>query len=223
MRNVYHEQLDQLHRELKEMGVLCKQAVRFAVRAASSGNAAMGDLVKEADSQIDRKERDIEALCMKLLLKQQPVASELRDISATLKMVADLERIGDQASDIAEIARFTAGNSGDIDQDLTAMSAAVIRMVNDSISAFVQRDLNLAREIIAYDDVVDRLFQNIKEELIQAIAKDSSNGERWLDDLMVAKYLERIGDHATNVAEWAEYAILGRRSKNGVMPENEQP
>lgn len=221
MRNAYHQQLDQLHRELKEMGVLCKQAVRFAVRAASSGNAAMGELVREADNQIDRKERDIEALCLKLLLKQQPVAGDLRDISAALKMITDLERIGDQASDIAEMARFTAGNDGDIEQSLTVMSAAVIRMVNDSISAFIQRNLNLAREIIAYDDVVDRLFQGIKEELIQAIARDAANGERWLDDLMVAKYLERIGDHATNVAEWAEYAILGRRSKNGEMIEDD--
>lgn len=221
MRNAYHQQLDQLHRELKEMGVLCKQAVRFAVRAASGGSAAMSDLVREADSQIDRKERDIEALCMKLLLRQQPVASDLRDISAALKMITDLERIGDQASDIAEISRFTAGSGGDIDRDLTDMSAAVIHMVNDSISAFVQRNLNLAREIIAYDDVVDRLFQKIKEELIQAISKDAANGERWLDDLMVAKYLERIGDHATNVAEWAEYAILGRRSKNGELDEDD--
>lgn len=221
MRNAYHQQLDQLHRELKEMGVLCKQAVRFAVRAASDGSAAMSDLVREADSQIDRKERDIEALCMKLLLRQQPVASDLRDISAALKMITDLERIGDQASDIAEISRFTAGSGGDIDRDLTDMSAAVIHMVNDSISAFVQRNLNLAREIIAYDDVVDRLFQKIKEELIQAISKDAANGERWLDDLMVAKYLERIGDHATNVAEWAEYAILGRRSKNGELDEDD--
>lgn len=175
----------------------------------------MGDKAKEADGKIDRKERDIEALCMKLLLKQQPVAGELRDISAVLKMITDLERIGDQASDIAEITRFTRGRNGKVGTDLDTMSADVIRMVNDSITAFVQRDLSPAREIIAYDDVVDDLFDRIKDELISAIAEDVGNGAVWLDMLMVAKYLERIGDHATNVAEWAEYAMIGKGSKNG--------
>lgn len=215
MRNAYHEQLDELHAELKEMGVLCEQAVSFAVKAASTGSALMGEKAKEADSRIDRKERDIEALCMKLLLKQQPVAGELRDISAALKMITDLERIGDQASDIAEIARFTQGNNGSAAADLDRMAANVTGMVNDSITAFIQRDLNLAREIIARDDAVDELFDQIKSELIVAIAADATRGEIWLDMLMVAKYLERIGDHATNVAEWAEYAITGKRSKNG--------
>ena len=217
MRDTYHAQLDELHNELKEMGALCEQAVSFAVKAASTGSSTMGDKAKEADSKIDRKERDIEALCMKLLLKQQPVAGELRDISAALKMITDLERIGDQASDIAEIARFTQGRNGSVAGDLDKMSASVIRMVNDSITVFVQRDLGLAREIIAYDDVVDDLFDRIKGELISAIAEDAANGAIWLDMLMVAKYLERIGDHATNVAEWAEYAITGKRSKNGKL------
>ncbi len=215
MRDAYHAQLDELHAELKEMGALCERAVSYAVKAASTGSILMGDKAQEADSQIDHKERDIEALCMKLLLKQQPVASELRDISAALKMITDLERIGDQASDIAEIARFTLGNNGSVAATLDQMAASVTRMVVDSITSFIQRSLSLAREVIARDDTVDALFDRIKGELIAAIAADAENGERWLDMLMVAKYLERIGDHATNVAEWAEYAITGRRSKNG--------
>lgn len=219
MRDSYHAQLDELLDELIEMGVLCEQAVSYAVKAASTGDGEMSNKAMETDGRIDRKERDIEALCMKLLLKQQPVAGELRDISAILKMITDLERIGDQAADIAEIARFTRGRNGNAAEDLDKMSADVIRMVNDSITAFVQRDLSLAREIIAYDDVVDDLFEQIREDLIKQIAEDADNGAIWLDMLMVAKYLERIGDHATNVAEWAEYAITGKRSKNGKVEE----
>ncbi len=219
MRDAYHAQLEELHAELKEMGALCERAVTCAVKAASTGSTLMGDKAQEADSQIDHKERDIEALCMKLLLKQQPVASELRDISAALKMITDLERIGDQASDIAEIARFTLGNNGSVAATLDQMAQSVTRMVVDSITSFIQRSLSLAREVIARDDTVDALFDRIKGELITAIAANSEDGERWLDMLMVAKYLERIGDHATNVAEWAEYAITGRRSKNGKLEE----
>ena len=214
MRDAYHAQLDEMHRELREMGLLCEQAVTDAVKAASSGNQTVGERAKEAESRIDRKERAIEALCMRLLLRQQPVAGELREISAALKIITDLERIGDQASDIAELARFTARQSGSVAADLESMSTSAIHMVSGSITALIRHDLSLAREIIAYDDVVDALFDRIKRDLVCAIAKDASDGERYLDVLMVAKYLERIADHATNVAEWAEYAITGRHEGN---------
>ena len=171
---------------------------------------------------IDKKERDIESLCLKLLLQQQPVASDLRDISSALKMISDLERIGDQASDIADLYRYTSGAVDKTSADLREMAQESVKMVNESIDAFVRRDLVMAREVIAYDDVVDRWFERIKTDLIAAISADNTKGEYYLDLLMVAKYLERIGDHATNIAEWVEYSILGKRSKDGVFPDEEQ-
>ena len=167
-------------------------------------------------------ERDIESLCLKLLLKQQPVASDLRDISSALKMISDLERIGDQASDIADLYRYTSGAEDKTSADLREMAQESVKMVNESIDAFVRRDLVMAREVIAYDDVVDRWFERIKTDLIAAISADNTKGEYYLDLLMVAKYLERIGDHATNIAEWVEYSILGKRSKDGVFSDEEQ-
>ena len=176
----------------------------------------------EVDAGIDKMERDIESLCLKLLLKQQPVASDLRDISSALKMISDLERIGDQASDIADLYRYTSGAEDKTSADLREMAQESVKMVNESIDAFVRRDLVMAREVIAYDDVVDRWFERIKTDLIAAISADNTKGEYYLDLLMVAKYLERIGDHATNIAEWVEYSILGKRSKDGVFPDEEQ-
>ena len=151
--------------------------------------------------------------------KQQPVAADLRRITAALKMVTDLERIGDQASDIAELARFI--RKGGKHEHLHEMAREVIRMVSDAVEAFVHLDLEQARAVIAYDDVVDRWFNQIKTDLVEQIAADKSTGEELLDIFMVAKYLERIGDHATNLAEWVEYAQTGARSKNGhwVSPE----
>ena len=156
----------------------------------------------------------MEYLCRKLLLQQQPVAKDLREVSSALKMISDLERIGDQAADIAELTRFMRLPEGTGRQRIDEMSQAVIRMVTDSVDSFVKRDLELAREVCREDDQVDELFNKIKEELIDMIAKDASSGELWLDLIMVAKYLERIGDHATNVAEWVEYAITGVHPSN---------
>ena len=171
------------------------------------------------DGEVDDMEREIETLCTKLLLKQQPVAADLRRITAALKMVTDLERIGDQASDIAELARFI--RKGGKHEHLHEMAREVIRMVSDAVEAFVHLDLAQARAVIAYDDVVDRWFNQIKSDLVEQIAADKSTGEELLDIFMVAKYLERIGDHATNLAEWVEYAQTGARSKNGhwISPE----
>ena len=221
MRSRFDEQLAQLERELIEMGALCEESIALA--AKSLGDGSLARQVAPLDTEIDRKERDIESLCLKLLLQQQPVASDLRDISSALKMISDLERIGDQASDIAEISRYTSQTEGDeCLNDLREMAAETVKMVTESVDAFERHDLVLAREVIRYDSVVDRWFDRIKGDLIAAIGKDNSRGEYYLDLLMVAKYLERIGDHATNVAEWVEYSIVGRRSKDGVMPEEQK-
>ena len=223
MREAYNEQLHTLHRELRDMANLCEQAVSMAVQAVTRRETDLVEQVRGVDGFIDKKERDIESLCLKLLLQQQPVASDLRDISSALKMISDLERIGDQASDIAEISRYTSQNEGDeCLNDLREMAAETVKMVTESIDAFERHDLVLAREVIRYDSVVDRWFDRIKGDLIASIGKDNSRGEYYLDLLMVAKYLERIGDHATNVAEWVEYSIIGRRSKDGVLPEEQK-
>ena len=222
MRNVYNEQLRMLHQNMTEMGAQCESAVSLAVQAVTLGSEELAARVFEVDAGIDKMERDIESLCLKLLLKQQPVASDLRDISSALKMISDLERIGDQASDIADLYRYTSGAEDKTSADLREMAQESVKMVNESIDAFVRRDLVMAREVISYDDVVDRWFERIKTDLIAAISADNTKGEYYLDLLMVAKYLERIGDHATNIAEWVEYSILGKRSKDGVFPDEEQ-
>ena len=219
MRNAYNEQLQTLHRELTEMGAMCETAVSLAVQAVTLGDTALAAQVYEVDGRIDKAERDIESLCLKLLLQQQPVATDLRVISSALKMITDLERIGDQASDIAEMSRFTAGGDDKCASDLREMAKEAVKMVNESIDSFVKKDLVMARSVIAYDSVVDRWFERIKTDLIACISEDNTRGENYLDQLMVAKYLESIGDHATNIAEWVEYSILGRRSKDGVMSE----
>lgn len=222
MRDVYNEQLRMLHQNMTEMGAQCETAVSLAVQAVTLGSEELAARVFEVDAGIDKMERDIESLCLKLLLKQQPVASDLRDISSALKMISDLERIGDQASDIADLYRYTSGAVDKTSADLREMAQESVKMVNESIDAFVRRDLVMAREVIAYDDVVDRWFERIKTDLIAAISTDNTKGEYYLDLLMVAKYLERIGDHATNIAEWVEYSILGKRSKDGVFPDEKQ-
>ena len=206
MRNKFEEQLERLHVELIQMGALCEDGISAAAEALLQNNPGLAQTAIDAEREIDQKEREVENLCIKLLLQQQPVAKDLREISAALKMISDLERIGDQASDIAELVPYvhleegTGLHSGD-------MARAVIRMVTDSVDSFVKRDLDLARAVYTADDKVDALFDQVKQELIGMIAKDASRGEQCMDLLMVAKYLERIGDHATNVAEWVEYSI----------------
>lgn len=222
MRKTFQEQLAYLHREMIEMGCLCEEAISLAIRALVNNEEALIHKVISVDSQIDQKERDIEALCLKLLLQQQPVASDLREISSALKMISDMERIGDQASDIAEIAEYMMGLSSQTEGDLKEMAKETIKMVTESIDSFVKRDLNLARAVIAYDDVVDQWFVRIKADLIRMISQNNAMGEYYIDFLMVAKYLERIADHATNIAEWVEFSITGVRSKNGHILESDQ-
>ena len=209
MRNKFDEQLERLHVELIQMGALCEEAISAAAEALLKGDRELARTAIEAEREIDQKERDVESMCLKLLLQQQPVAKDLREISAALKMISDLERIGDQAADIAELTRFVRLPDGSGLLHIADMARAVIAMVTDSVDSFVRRDLTLAHSVCAADDRVDQLFEQVKEELIAFIAADAAAGEQGLDLLMVAKYLERIGDHATNVAEWVEYSLTG--------------
>lgn len=220
MRDVYNQQLNTLHDKMIAMGGLCQDAISLSVKTLTEDEDRAKKLearVFAIDSEIDEQEREIERLCTRLVLKQQPVASDLRSLTSALKMVTDLERIGDQASDIAELAHFVRQSDDTCKDHLEKMADETIRMVSESVEAFVHLDLNLARAVIAYDDVVDGWFDRIKKELVQWIAKAGDEGKRegYLDTLLVAKYLERIGDHATNLAEWVEYAITGARSKDG--------
>ncbi|MCF0124087.1 MAG: phosphate signaling complex protein PhoU [Ruminiclostridium sp.] len=218
MRDRYHKQLKQMYSMMVEMGTLCQDAIGVSVKTLSGEEETARKLEEHVflvDSEIDEKEREIETVCTKLLLQQQPVATDLRRITAALKMITDLERIGDQASDIAELAPFLRKYHPDGKTKLEQMADEAIRMVRESVDAFVHLDLELARSVIAYDDVVDGWFHRIRTDLIEIISRDSSRGGECLDIFMVAKYLERIGDHATNLAEWVEYAITGQRSKDG--------
>ena len=210
MRNRFDQQLEQLHAERITMGGLCEPAIAAAVDAATKGDGDMAKAAIADDSKIDEMERSIEHLCLKLLLQQQPVARDLRTISSALKMISDMERIGDQATDIAEIAQFIQGRHEQTNETLHTMATAAISMVKEAVRSFVERDQALARKVIGDDDVVDQLFVVTKTRLIDFIAKDSTQGEYYLDLLMIAKYLERIADHATNIAEWVLFSITGR-------------
>lgn len=208
MRNRFDEQLELLNVELIRMGALCEDAISGACKVLL-GESDLTEMVYATDKEIDQKERDIENLCLKLLLQQQPVARDLRLISSALKMISDMERIGDQAADIVEIAAYMKESKLESNIHIADMAAATIRMVTESIDSFVKKDLEIARKVILSDDVVDRLFDRVKEELIGLIAMDKKNGEFCIDLLMIAKYFERIGDHATNIAEWVEFSIMG--------------
>ena len=213
MRNRFDEQLNTLNNELITMGALCEEAISSAVKLLIDNDVKMKENVLETDKQIDQKERDIETLCMKLLMQQQPVASDLRTISSALKMISDMERIGDQASDIAEIAEYAYGSGMESETHIADMARATIQMVTDSIDSFVKKDIDLAHTVIRHDNIVDDLFDKVKDELISAIEQKSANAGALIDLLMIAKYFERIGDHAENIAEWVIYSITGKHAE----------
>ena len=213
MRNRFDEQLNTLNNELITMGALCEEAISSAVKLLIDNDVKMKENVLDADKQIDQKERDIETLCMKLLMQQQPVASDLRTISSALKMISDMERIGDQASDIAEIAEYAYGSVMESETHIADMARATIQMVTDSIDSFVKKDVALAYTVIEHDNTVDDLFDKVKGELIFAIENKAANAEALIDLLMIAKYFERIGDHAENIAEWVIYSITGKHAE----------
>ncbi len=210
MRNRFDTQLEILNGELTDMGAMCEDAIACAVRALLYRDMELAAKAKTIEIEIDRMESDIESLCLKLLLQQQPVARDLRLISAALKMITDMERIGDQAADIAEIVTYIDLSRSISQLHIREMAEACIKMVSESVESFVRRDLELANAVIAYDDVVDGLFAKTKTELIGLISDDRSFGEQALDLLMIAKYLERIADHATNVGEWVVFSITGK-------------
>ena len=209
MRNRFDEQLFELNREIIEMGSMCEEAIASATQAMIKGDTELAAKVKNNSSVIDHMERDIESRCMKLLLHQQPVACDLRLISAALKMITDMERIGDQAEDIAEIVIFLDGHTIEEMQLIGEMARETIDMVTASVDAFVKKDVELAKKVIAQDDVVDDYFSEIKHGIIALLAEYAIDGESMLDFLMISKYLERIGDHATNIAEWVIYSVTG--------------
>lgn len=218
MRSRFDQELEALNAELIEMGILIEEAINRSVEALIKQDAHLARQVVEDDIVINQKERDIERRCLKLLLQQQPVASDLRIISSALKMITDMERIGDQASDISEITQRLVGAEY-IKKivHIPMMAEATIKMVKDSIDAFIDHDKDQARAVIKYDDVVDDLFDIIKNDLIKLIQKDAKNGEQAVDLLMVAKYLERIGDHAVNIASWVVFSITGKHKNERVF------
>ena len=209
MRNRFDQQLEKLNVELVTMGALCEDALTYAIRALFDRESDMAERAEEAEKQIDQMEREIEAICMRLLLQQQPVARDLRVISSALKMIGDMERIGDQAADIAEIVKYLKEDDVPNLRHLREMSDFAAGMVTASINSFVRQDLDLAKKVILDDDVVDGYFEKVKEALIGLIADGDIDGAFLLDILMIAKYIERIGDHATNIAEWVVYSSTG--------------
>lgn len=209
MRNRFDEQLELLKTHMIQMGALCEGAIANAVKALTEGSTELAKKAIAADEEIDQKEKDIEALCLRLLLQQQPVARDLRQISSALKMITDMERIGDQAADISEITILGNIKAAHDTNHIEDMAKATIKMVTDSIDAYVRQDMELVKAVIEYDDIVDDLFNEVKEDMIRLIGIDSGNGEAAIDLMMIAKYFERIGDHATNIAEWVEFSITG--------------
>ena len=211
MRNRFDEQLHILNHELLEMGGLIERAIRNATDALENQDVEAALQAIATETEVNQAEREIEALCMKLLLQQQPVARDLRLISSALKMITDLERIGDQAADIAELVVFLSKEPYIKPlHHLPQMAEKAIGMVSGALDAFVQKELTLAQQVMGMDDEIDGLFVTVKDELITLIRNDAAAGSQAIDLLMIAKYYERIGDHAQNIAEWVEYALTGR-------------
>ncbi len=220
MRNRFDMELQKLDCELIQLGAMIERAIAGTAKALINDDARQAREIVALDDEIDHKERDIERLCLRLLLQQQPVARDLRLISAALKMITDMERIGDQAADIAELAILFAEDTHKPThlKHIDDMARATIKMVSESVDAFVKKDLQLVHQVIAYDDVVDDLFDEVKKDLVGMIAENCACGEQSqygdhaehvIDLLMIAKYFERIGDHATNIAEWVEFSMTG--------------
>ncbi len=209
MRSKFDMQLEILNNSLIEMGAMCEKAISSAIKALLENNISLAKKVMESVKDINQAEKDIEAMCLKLLLQQQPVARDLRQISSILKMITDMDRIGVQAGDIAEIVTFANLSKSKDRVHIADMAEATIKMVTESINAFVKKDLELANKVIAYDDVVDDLFVKVRNGIVDLISKDKRHGEQAIDIIMIAKYLERIGDHATNIAGWVAFSITG--------------
>ena len=209
MRDFFQEQLNELKRELTIMGASCEEIIALASHALTDMDEDLVRKVETIGAQIDESERTIETICMKLLLRQQPVARDLRQISAAMKMITDMERIGDQAEDIVEIVPYMNAHPDEKFPKIREMAKAAQAMVTEAVDAYVKQDLNMARKVMAHDDVVDSYFSQVKSGIIDIIAAEPAHGEYALDLLMIAKYFERIGDHCTNIAEWVEFSVTG--------------
>ena len=211
MRSKFDEQLTQLHKELITMGALCEESIAMAAQALTEGNLQTAEQIFDLTLQVRQKEREIESRCMRLLLQQQPVAKDLRLISSALKMVTDMERIGVNSGDIAEILLMRHITAADDTLNIQDMAQAAIKMVTQSIDAFVKLDTELAKAVIAYDDVVDEHFDRAKGLLLELLQQNAVNGDYAMDLLMIAKYFERMGDHAVEIAKCVLFAIKGQK------------
>lgn len=208
MRSKFDKQLKNLNEEMIQMGTMIEENIRKAIEALVKSDVAMAREIMEGDSAIDQKQRDIESICFNLLIQQQPVAKDLRAITAAMKMVTDMERIGDHAADISEITIMLSDAEKISGYDtIIKMATEASVMLIKSVDAFAEKDKIKAKEVIEQDDVVDDFFDKVKDELIELIKNDPKRGEQEIDMLMIAKYLERIGDHATNIAEWVIYSL----------------
>lgn len=210
MRATFDEQLDILNKEMITMGMLCENAISRAAESLLAGNIPLAKSINDILDHINQKEREIEGICMRLILQQQPVATDLRVISSAMKMVTDMERVGDQSADIGEIVTMGKIKISEETQIFQNMSAAVIKMVSDSLDAFVKKNKDLALSVIKYDDVVDDYFISMRKDLVALISREPDSGESAIDQLMIAKYFERIGDHAVNIAKWVIFSITGK-------------
>ena len=209
MRNLYQEQLWNLNQELIQMGAACEEIIDLAAKALTQYSPELEEKTKQVGAVIDESERTIETICLKLLLRQQPVASDLRKISAAMKMITDMERIGDQAEDIVDLIPKMERGAEEKYPQIQEMAKAAQYMVTQAVDAYVKQDLPLAKMVMDYDDVIDRYFNQIKHDILDIIAANPNEGEYALDLLMIDKYFERIGDHCTNIAEWVEFAVTG--------------
>ncbi len=211
MRNSFVKQLEELNVSLIRMGALCEQHIAETTEALFKGDETYLNRSHNTEEDIDKLEREIENMCMGIFLKQQPVASDLRIVSAALHMISDMERIGDQCADISDMIKYTSKHNMKEYETLRNMSENAKEMVTNAVQSYVNKDVDLANCVIQQDDVVDKLFVEIKQKLISLISEEPSAGEFWIDVIMIAKYYERIADHATNIAEWVEYSIMGER------------
>ena len=211
MRNVYQEQLWNLNQELIQMGAACEEIIALAAQSLTDYTEDLKEKTDHVGAVIDESERTVENICLKLLLRQQPVASDLRQISAAMKMITDMERIGDQAEDIVDLIPKMSRSAEE--SQLQDMAKAAQTMVTEAVDAYVKQDLALAKKVMGDDDVVDNYFNEVKSDIIAMIASNPGDGEYALDLLMIAKYFERIGDHCTNIAEWVEFSLTGIREE----------
>ena len=218
MRNRFESQLAELNESLIAMSTYVEESIALATKALKEQDVALANKVIELEAEVDQQEKDIETLCLKMLLQQQPVAKDLRTISAALKMITDLERISDQCADISELAILLSKEQYIKKlEHIPMMAEGAVKMVTDSINAYVHKDLELAQKVIADDDYVDDLFDTVKKDLVALIRDDIQKSSQAIDLLMIAKYYERIGDHATNIAEWVVFSITGQHKSSQIV------